>query len=185
MKLFTKDEIRDLVIAILALALIFSYPNLEQGFFLALIIVFISFFLHEMGHKFLATRLGAQATFKMWPFGILFGLLTMFLPIKFFAPGFVEIVPYKFGRLGIKVIKITPRDLGQIALAGVGINIFFAWLFAVMEGEIFTTLAQINALLAFFNLLPIPPLDGSKIFLWSIWLWVFLFLLTLLVFVVI
>ncbi len=183
MKLFTSDEIRDLTIAIFALALIFAYPNLEEQFFLALVIVFISFFLHEMGHKFLATRLGCTATFKMWPFGILFGLLSIFLPIRFFAPGFVEIVPYKFGRWGIKVIRLTPRDLGQISLAGVSVNILFAWLFALMGGNaLFLTLAEINAWLAFFNLLPVPPLDGSKIFLWSIWIWLFLFLLTMLAF---
>lgn len=182
---FTSEEIRDLAIAILALALVFAYPNLEEKFFLALVIVFISFFLHEMGHKFWATKLGCTATFRIWPMGILLGLVTMFFSVRFLAPGFVEIAPYKFGRWGIKVTKLTPHDLGHIALAGVIINVIFAWLFVIMEGEIFNTLASINALLALFNLLPFPPLDGSKIFLWSFWVWLFLVLFTVFVFIVI
>ncbi len=185
MKLFTVEELRDFTISILALALIFAYPNLQEKFFLALVVIFLSFFLHEMGHKMWASKLDCTATFKMWPFGILAGLVTLVLPIRFFAPGYVEIVPYKFGRWGIKVIKVTPRDLGHIALAGVGINIIFAWLFGILSGEIFHLLAQINAMLAIFNLLPIPPLDGSKIMLWNFEMWGFLVLLTVLAFIVI
>lgn len=183
MKFFTNEEIRDLIIAILALALIFAYPDLKGLFFISLIVVIISFLLHEMGHKFLASRLGCTATFKILPVGILLGFVSMFLKSSigfiFFAPGFVEILPYKFGRWGIKVIRLTPRYLGFITLAGVGINLFFAFFFMLFPGEIFQILSQINILLAFFNLIPIPPFDGSKIFLWSIWFWVFLFLLSI------
>lgn len=32
---------------------------------------------------------------------------------------------------------------------------------------VFLMLANLNAFLAFFNLLPIPPLDGSKILAWN------------------
>ncbi len=36
-------------------------------------------------------------------------------------------------------------------------------------------LAQLNAFLAVFNLLPIPPLDGSKIMPWNLTLWISVF----------
>ena len=38
--------------------------------------------------------------------------------------------------------------------------------------RIFVSAAMINFFLALFNLLPIPPLDGSKVFTWNIPIWV-------------
>ncbi|RLF04504.1 MAG: hypothetical protein DRJ64_06840 [Thermoprotei archaeon] len=181
-KFFTREELRDLIITILAVALVFSFPDLKKTFFTSLIIVIFSFFVHEIGHKFMAKRLGCMATYKIWPAGILLSIVSIFLKaiggFMIIAPGYVEIMPYQFGRWGIKVIRLTPRDMGQIALAGVGVNIFLAIFFSLFSGEIFQTLSYINAVLAIFNLLPIPPLDGARIFTWSIWFWVFLMLVT-------
>ena len=185
MKLFTNEEIRDLIISILILALIFSFPNLEN-FFIALLIVFFSFFLHEIGHKFAAKKLGCMATYKIWPTGILIGIAGMFffgatnLPLAIALPGFVEIMPYAFGRWGFKVVRLTPKDLGLIALAGVGINVLLAILFNPLPGGVFSELSRINGLIAIVNLLPIPPLDGSKIFLWKEWFWLFLIFISVL-----
>jgi len=137
-----------------------------------------------MGHKILAKRLGCMATFKMWPVGILLGLASMFLKsiggFIFIAPSFVEIMPYRFGRWGIKVIRLTPRDLGKISLAGVGINILFAIFFKFFPGEIFQMLSHVNGYVALFSRLPFPRLDGVKIFTWSITIWVFLTFITIL-----
>jgi len=185
MKIFSDKELRDLVIAIIALAVIFSFPNFMDLFLLSLIIVFFSYVIHEMGHKFVAKKLGCVATFRIWPTGIFVGLMSMLFKlvggwIVFVAPGFVEIMPYSFGRWGFKVVRLTPKDFGLIALAGVGINVFFAVFFKMFPGGIFETLSDYNGLLALFNLIPIPPLDGSKIFLWKMWLWLFLVFITVL-----
>ena len=40
--------------------------------------------------------------------------------------------------------------------------------------------AAVNVWLALFNLLPIPPLDGSKVMLWDIRIWVVSFAAALL-----
>lgn len=189
MKLFTNEEIRDLIISILILALIFSFPKLEnflENFFIALLIVFFSFLLHEIAHKLAAKKLGCMATYKIWPTGILIGIAGMLffratnLPLFIALPGFVEIMPYAFGRWGFKVVRLTPKDLGLIALAGVGINILLAVLFKPLPGEVFSELSWINGWIAMVNLLPIPPLDGSKIFLWKEWFWLFLIFITVL-----
>ena len=185
MKIFSDKELRDLVIAIIALAVIFSFPNFMDLFLLSLIIIFFSYVIHEMGHKFVAKRLGCVATFRIWPTGIFVGLMSMLFKlvgggIVFVAPGFVEIMPYSFGRWGFKVVRLTPKDFGLIALAGVGINVFFAVFFKMFPGGIFETLSDYNGLLALFNLIPVPPLDGSKIFLWKMWLWLFLVFITVL-----
>jgi len=178
MRFFTRDEIRDLAISILTVALMLSYPDIEQTFFLSLLVAFVVFFLHEVGHKFAANKLGCIATYKLWASGLIAGLLSMILKpfanIVFIAPGYVEVVPYSFGRLGFKVVQLTPRDYGMIAFAGVGLNVLFAVVFRLFPGEIFQMLSYTSALLSIFNLLPIKPLDGSDIILWKSWLWMFL-----------
>ena len=185
MKFFNNTELRDLIIAILVLALIFSFPNFNF-YVAALIIVFFSYFVHELGHKFVARRFGCLATFKIWPVGIFLGLMSMLFSllggwnIIFAAPGFVEIMPYSFGRWGFKVAKLGPKEIGIISLAGVGVNVLLAVIFRMLPGDLFRTISNYNGFLALFNLLPIPPLDGSKIFMWRMWIWLFLVFITVL-----
>lgn len=185
MKFFTTAELRDLIIAIIALALIFSFPDTTL-FLLSLIIVFFSYFIHELSHKFAARKFGCLSTFKIWPAGIFLGIMSMFFrlvggwSIVFAAPGFVEIMPYSFGRWGFKVAKLGPKEIGIISLAGVGINVLFAIVFRIFPDGIFRTLSDYNGFIALFNLLPIPPLDGSKIFMWRMWIWLFLIFVTVL-----
>jgi len=189
MAIFTDVEIRDIIISILLVSVIFwvylfEFPSFI-GFFSSLVIVFFSFFLHEMGHKFVARRLGCIATYKIWPVGILIGLVSIAFGmigagIVFIAVGAVEIMPYSFGRWGFKVVKLGQREMGLISLAGVGLNVFFAIFFKLFPGMIFQKLSYFNGLFAIFNLIPFPPLDGSKIFMWKEWLWLFLIFVSVL-----
>ena len=189
MATFTSVEIRDIIISILFISVIFwvylfEFPSVV-GFFSSLIIVFFSFFLHEMGHKFAARRLGCIATYKLWPIGLLIGLVSIIFGmigagIVFIAVGAVEIMPYSFGRWGFKVVKLGQRDIGLISLAGVGLNVFFAVFFKIFPGPIFEKLSYFNGLYAVFNLIPFPPLDGTKIYIWKEWLWLFLMFVSVL-----
>ena len=78
----------------------------------------------------------------------------------------------------VNPLNLRPRQLGIIcvSLAGIAVNaaiaVFAALLFRVTGGNLGTLwggilimFVYINLLLAIFNLLPIPPLDGSRIFL--------------------
>ena len=189
MAIFTDVEIRDIIISVLLVSVIFwvylfEFPSFI-GFFSSLVIVFFSFFLHEMGHKFAARRLGCIATYKIWPVGILIGLVSIVFGmigagIVFIAVGAVEIMPYSFGRWGFKVVRLGQREMGLISLAGVGLNVFFAIFFKLFPGMIFQKLSYFNGLFAIFNLIPFPPLDGTKIFMWKEWLWLFLMFVSVL-----
>ena len=191
MRLFTNKELRDLIIAIIILSIIFSFPDFSGFFLVSILMVSFSYFVRELMHKFIARKFGCMSTFKLWPPGILIGVMSILLKyfggffaernIVFAAPGFAEIMPYRFGRMGFKVARVTPKDLGLIALAGTGINVFFAVFFKIFPQGIFQTLSQYNGLIALFNLLPISPLDGSKIFLWSMMTWLFLVFVSVLV----
>ncbi len=168
-----KNEIRDIVIAVTVIALIFSYPNFSQ-FTMYLLAVIIAFLFHELAHRFVARKFGVVAFFKLWPEGLLFGMMFMFLGLKFVAPGAVVIYPYAFGRWGHRVVHLTQTEIGLVSFAGIASNLFFAAFFKLFIGDLFTFLSFVNAWLAFFNLLPIPPLDGSKIYRWKPWFWLVL-----------
>ena len=129
-----------------------------------------SFLGHEIMHKLVSVRRGFYALFRIYPAGALVTLITAVLPIPFkvIMPGAVVFS----GSAG-------PRDVGLIALAGPVFNISFA---AVLLGLNLVTgywmldaIAQLNLFLAFFNLLPIPPLDGEKVFRWSVKVWAAVF----------
>jgi len=192
-KKFKKEEIRDLIIAILAVTLIFAFPDLKENFFLYLIIVSVSLPLKYIVHKLMGNRLGCMVTFKLWPTGMGIGMFSLMLKsiygFIFTSFGYIEIVPYKFGRWGIKLIKMTPMDYSHIALAGVAVNLFlmlsFGILFTINPVEIFETISIVNGLLAFFSLLPIPPLEGGHIFTWSLWVWVILMFFTIMTLIIV
>jgi Zn-dependent protease len=186
MQYFSKEEIRDILISVLVVALIFSYSysNPKQTFVLFpyyLIIVVLSFLFHELAHKSVARKFGCISFYKMWTTGLLLSLVFMLIGAKIIIPGAVVIYPFTFGRWGFKRIKLTAQEIGIISVSGILVNIFiaivsrpFVGLFSIQNFDFFFALSYINSFLAFFNLLPIPPLDGSKVIVWKPWFWFFL-----------
>ena len=145
------------------------------GMFTAFFLVALGsgFILHEMAHKFTAIRFGHFAEFRMWTKGLIFMFVLAILPTKFLfiAPGAVYI--------GGGMRRITVRENGIISLAGPAMNIVLAFVALgilaivgpVMVGdsgmELWSAVALINVFLALFNMIPIYPLDGSKVLKWS------------------
>ncbi|MCM8785609.1 MAG: site-2 protease family protein [Candidatus Omnitrophica bacterium] len=176
--MFVEGELGDIIISVIFLALIFSYPTFSN-FFLYLGVVIISFLFHELAHRYVARKFNCLSFYKMWPQGILIGMLLAFISggkFLFAAPGAVMIYPYRFGRWKYKSPHLSSREMGIIAFAGPAVNLFFAIFFRIpiFEWGFFSYLSSINAWLALFNLLPIPPLDGSKIITWKPWFWIVL-----------
>ncbi len=168
---FTQDEIKELVISTVALGFIFSISHMSITYFLILTgILALSFIPHELAHKFAAMRYGHYARYVMWKEGLIFALLLAVITgghFIFAAPGAVMI-----SRMSI---HSSSRENAIISAAGPASNILiaaFAYIFLQFYPNfVIFYLMQINAFLAFFNLLPIPPLDGSKVIWYSIPLW--------------
>ena len=181
MEIFTHEEIRDLAIATLALTIIFSFePFWGIDFTLFptyLLIVILTFVFHELAHKFVAMKFQCAAFFKLWHLGILVGLAGMIVGLKFVAPGAVIIYPFQFGRWGFRKTMLTVKEKGVIALAGPLVNLLVALISALLPFKIAKFLFRVNAWLFFSNMIPLPPLDGSKVMEWNPSLWVFLFIL--------
>ncbi|WP_327052075.1 zinc metalloprotease [Halomicrococcus gelatinilyticus] len=176
---FSGREVRDLLVAWLALGVAFTFfferdlvralmsggvPPVQFGSVLVLSLTTagVAFLLHELAHKVVAVRFGQLAEFRA-DYGMLFlavaGGLAGFL---FAAPGAV----YHQGRS-------TLRENGLIALAGPVTNVALGFLFLplVFVGGFVTDVgyrgAQINFILAGFNMLPWGPLDGNTVRKWS------------------
>ncbi|MEM7825382.1 MAG: site-2 protease family protein [Candidatus Aenigmatarchaeota archaeon] len=186
MQYFSKEEVKDILVSVLVVTLIFSYnsSNPKQTFILFpfyLIIVVFSFLLHELAHKTAARNFGCISFYKMWPTGLLLSLVFMLIGTKIIIPGAVVIYPFTFGRWGFKRIRLSAQEIGIISVSGILVNIFiatisrpFVGLLLIQNFDFFLALSFINSFLAFFNLLPFPPLDGSKVITWKPWLWFFL-----------
>lgn len=170
-EIFSKEEIRDIIISVVVVSIVFAYPRFGNFLLYSFVIVIVAFLFHELAHKFVARKFSCHAFYKMWPMGLAMGLILMFIGFRFVAPGAVVINPYRFGRWGYKNRHITFVELGKIAAAGPAVNLFFAGFFYLIGGNIFSFMSFINGWLAFFNLLPVAPLDGQKIFGWKPWLW--------------
>ena len=165
---FDSEEIRDLVISTFAISLIFAWygrgiPAINIYFIINLLIILIAvgsgFILHELAHRTVARHFGAWSEFKAWYEGLALALvLKVILGFTFIAPGAVYI--YKE--------YLTTRENGLISIAGPLTNIALAFIFYILPiPEISYIGYHVNIFLAAFNMIPIPPLDGSKVLSWN------------------
>jgi Zn-dependent protease len=147
--------------------------------------ILIAITFHEAAHAYAAWKLGddtahrlGRVTFNPLKHVDLFG--TILLPALLlltkapFLFGWAKPVPVAFGRLGH-----PRRDMALVALAGPLTNMALAFMSAVflrivplLPEPIAPWLAQtlyqsilLNLILAIFNMLPIPPLDGGRVVL--------------------
>ena len=80
----------------------------------------------------------------------------------------------KATRLGKKFVDVTDYEEAKIALAGPIAVTFLMLFFKLLNGSgTFEQLVTIYSWMAIFDLLPIPGLDGAKIFFGSVPLYVF------------
>lgn len=149
---------------------------------ISIVILIFSAILHEISHGLVADRLGD-------PTARLLGRLTLdprphidpwmsiALPLILILSG----SPIIFG--AAKPVPVDPfnlrdgkKDMALVSLAGPLMNFLIAAVFALLIKllapilgasillVILYKVVQLNLLLGIFNLLPIPPLDGSKVF---------------------
>lgn len=184
---FTGKEIRDLIISFIVIALGFTilysngdYSHIGLVFPVVMIGVGAGFIFHELGHKFVAMHYGYYAEYELWPTGLIIALISSFFGFIFAAPGAVVI--YSNG--------MEKKTNGIISIAGPIVNIVLGLIFFLILGSLgdfaYTETGylvgltcvlgtRINFFLAAFNLLPIPPLDGSKVMAWSVPVWLITF----------
>jgi len=179
-------ERRDLIIAWLAISLSFAliFRDLWSDAVVALLFIAISFvtagigfILHEMAHKFTAMRFGYWAEFQKDTQMLLVAVvLAALVKVVFAAPGATVI----YGT------SISTSENGQISAAGPITNLVLCIPFAALVlfgGGILQLVGligfQVNAMVAFFNMLPLSVLDGRKVLAWNKGIFAVLFVLSL------
>jgi len=187
---FTPLEIRSLIIAILAIAFIISFKewgigrfDLKLGlfnYFNAILIVALSFLVHISIQRLWALSIGFRLEWKMWSFGLLFGLIMAFLTnglVWIILPGGFIVHHMAGHRLGFFRYDINYWAVGLIAVTGPFASILLAAIFKSLSVVVANSLIQkvivFNIAFALYSLLPIPPLDGSKTFFGSRMLYAF------------
>jgi Zn-dependent protease len=173
-----KTEITHLLISWITITLAFSLDSLYLGinkfftdFSILLIVLGAGFILHELGHRTVAKTFGLIAFYRAWIPGLVLALLLAIATggrFIFAAPGAV----YIGGR------PITRRENGLISIAGPAVNIVLGFLFMLLLFSPIKLIqlvgiygAYTNFILGAFNLIPIPPIDGSKVITWSPAVW--------------
>ncbi len=174
-------EAQDILISTLAISFALSIAQFGLGIFalpskLAFVVSFFAvtvgtgFVLHELAHKFVAMHFGGYAEFKIWLQGLLLAFITSIFGFIFIAPGAV----YIYAR------RMSKMQNGLISLAGPATNLAlsfvflaFAIVFPISAGgiSVWHFASKINVWLGMFNMIPVFPLDGSKIMDWSLAVW--------------
>jgi Zn-dependent protease len=129
---------------------------------------------HELAHGWVAYKMGDptakwQGRLTLNPIKHLDLIGTLML--LFIGFGWAKPVPINLGNIPADKRR---KGLILVSAAGITANIIFALVALLlrrlifpdpsgMAGQVLLLLAQINIILAAFNLIPIPPLDGSKI----------------------
>ncbi len=151
--------------------LLFSNP---VAFVLIAVPLLYSIIIHELAHGWVASRMGDQTArmlgrLSLNPLRHLDPIGTLMLFVVGF--GWARPVPVNFGNL-----RPARKGFILVSAAGIVANLILAFAAILADrilapapsgvlAALFYYMANINIMLAAFNLIPIPPLDGSKILL--------------------
>lgn len=144
-----------------------------------LILLLFSIILHEVAHAYTAYLLGDNTPvlanrLTLNPLRHIDPLWTLIIPFFFFLSSlftnnYIIIGAAKPVPINIYNFRNPLKDMAIVGISGPLVNFFLAIIFIILAKiplkvfNIFYILSYMNIFLAFLNLTPIPPLDGSRI----------------------
>lgn len=178
---FSPKELKHLALGtllVIGISLSFGFGALGQKDWVSVlsalaVVITLSFFTHEIAHKFTAQRRGLWAEFRLTLWGVILTSISILLPFKIISPGAVMISG-----------PASMDEIGKISIAGPGTNLVLSTAFLGLRfvpnldpwvSFIFAIGAFFNGYIALFNLIPFGILDGFKIFHWNKTVWALAF----------
>lgn len=194
---FSKEEIEACAIAVFIMAFIVSFNRWGDvafdfwaglaNLFVAILVVAFVFGVQLTAIKIQALQWGFRTEFKIWWYGLLFGLIFVFATAPVFKalgatalsgglwlllPGgifFHHLAPHRLGwfRYGVNMTETGLSCLMGILGAAVTAILFKIILISSPSNYPAWLGLRVSVLLMVYNALPIPPLIGSRMFFWS------------------
>lgn len=196
---FTPEEMRGFFITVLIIAFMFSFRDWGDkefnfilgfyNFFNALLIVLLSLLVHESAHRIAGLQIGFRVEYKGWFVGLIIGLVLTFITNGnfwfFIASGGIFLHHLAQHRLGYFRYGINMWAQAGICFWGILVTLllasFFKAMLLIMPNNVSLYKAMVfNVVLALFSLVPIPPLDGSRIFFGNMYLYFVTVIITVL-----
>jgi len=196
----SRTEIAHLVISMFTLSVSFAFaisggitglyyssdPIMKffHSFIFSFAAILTGFFFHEMSHKYVASRYGLWAEYRMYPLGLILALVfSILFGYTIAAPGAVNVSGgarrFEIGRIA------AAGPMANIVMGGVFLPLYIKVGMDSIYGALMGFVAMINIFLAFFNLIPLGPLDGRKIIVWNSGVWAGMFAVSLFLLVII
>lgn len=148
------------------------------GIGIFVVILFVSVAFHEMMHAYIAYRLGddlahSRGRISLNPMRHIDPMLTIALPAAMLFMGLPPILAAKPVPINVNRISGDELGLAAVGIAGPLTNLLLATIAAIflnvfIQGggvvyDVVKLFVQLNIALFVFNMLPLPPLDGSRV----------------------
>ncbi|MFP4423745.1 MAG: hypothetical protein ACLFP2_00780 [Candidatus Woesearchaeota archaeon] len=179
--IFNPAEVRAILLTILFLVIIVALndgrPEFQLGpwlsnLFLMTAIVVVSVLVKQAGYRLVGIHYGFRVEYKLWWYGIIVSLAITLLSggtVWILIPGGIILHHMKIQRLGEFRYGTNIRTLALVSAAGPLFNVLFATgvkslgMIGFLPSLVVDKIFLFNLAFAAYSMLPIPPLDGSKV----------------------
>ncbi|MFH1409857.1 MAG: hypothetical protein ABIH34_08160 [Nanoarchaeota archaeon] len=177
---FSQREMNDIFLSLLVITFVFAFDDGREtlnisfwglNFLGILILVAISFLTHQLVQKLVSVFAGYRSEYKVWGWGVIIALL-----FSFVMKGAWFVIPVG----GVFVYHLAIHRIGQFRyglsgyysmliavsgpLANIVLALIFKLLFLLTDATFLLTAMKINLWMAFWFILPVPPLNGGTAF---------------------
>ncbi|MBU2497095.1 MAG: hypothetical protein KJ767_03495 [Nanoarchaeota archaeon] len=202
--MFEEKEVYQVLFAVLLISYIIAFSEFTFfNFLIAFIIASIILIPHIIAHKIAAENYIAESKFKFlemqrywfnegavfkypFPIWLVLPIFTAFVSFGKFIILTIETCEIKWKpekRIGRWYTELQEHEISNIALAGPLVNIVFAFIasivFSIWNLQLIKEFAILNMWFAFFCLLPLGNLDGTKILFGGKIRWTSIFIFTI------